>query len=155
MNKAFSWIFLLVSGAFFLFIVGLTGYRTEDARRHNTAAAREVDPRFDGDRHASVQFTHGRGGQPRVLADLQSDTVSGGRRSVRAVPFVSWTPLPRVDSTTAVPAPPPTAAPISAPFPPPASPPISAPPAAGAPIIIASFFFVDSAVRPMAAVSIL
>ncbi|MGA2641957.1 MAG: hypothetical protein ABSG21_13775 [Spirochaetia bacterium] len=41
MNKRFSWIFLLASGAFFVFIVGLTGYRIEDARRHNTAAARE------------------------------------------------------------------------------------------------------------------
>ncbi len=41
MNKRFSWIFLLASGAFFVFIVGLTGYRTEDARRHNVAAARE------------------------------------------------------------------------------------------------------------------
>ncbi len=41
MNKRFSWIFLLASGAFFVFIVGLTGYRIEDARKHNTAAARE------------------------------------------------------------------------------------------------------------------
>jgi GGDEF domain-containing protein len=41
MNKRFSWIFLLASGAFFVFIVGLTGYRIEDARRHNAAAVRE------------------------------------------------------------------------------------------------------------------
>jgi len=41
MNRRFSWVFLLASGAFFLFIVGLTGYRTEDTRRHNAAAARE------------------------------------------------------------------------------------------------------------------
>jgi GGDEF domain-containing protein len=36
MNKRFSWIFLLASGAFFVFIVGLTGYRIENARRVNT-----------------------------------------------------------------------------------------------------------------------
>ena len=41
MNKRFSWIFLLASGAFFVFIVGLTGYRIEDARRHNAAAVHE------------------------------------------------------------------------------------------------------------------
>src|SRR5271157_6060765 len=41
MNKRFSWIFLLASGAFFVFIVGLTGYRIEDARRQNTATVRE------------------------------------------------------------------------------------------------------------------
>jgi GGDEF domain-containing protein len=41
MNKRFSWIFLLASGAFFVFIVGLTGYRIEEARDHNAAAARE------------------------------------------------------------------------------------------------------------------
>jgi len=41
MNKRFSWIFLLVSGAFFVFIVGLTGYRIEDARKRNAAAAHE------------------------------------------------------------------------------------------------------------------
>ena len=41
MNKRFSWIFLLASGAFFVFIVGLTGYRIEDTRRHNGAAVRE------------------------------------------------------------------------------------------------------------------
>jgi len=41
MNKGFSWIFLLASGAFFVFIVGLTGYRIEDVRKHNIAGARE------------------------------------------------------------------------------------------------------------------
>jgi GGDEF domain-containing protein len=41
MDKRFSWIFLLASGAFFVFIVGLTGYRIEDARRKNLAAAHE------------------------------------------------------------------------------------------------------------------
>jgi diguanylate cyclase (GGDEF)-like protein len=41
MNKRFSWIFLLASGAFFVFIVGLTGYRIENARRHNAAAVHE------------------------------------------------------------------------------------------------------------------
>ncbi len=41
MNKGFSWVFLLLSGAFFVFIVGLTGYRIEDVRKRNIAAARE------------------------------------------------------------------------------------------------------------------
>ncbi len=41
MDKRFSWIFLLASGAFFVFIVGLTGYRIEDTRRHNALSARE------------------------------------------------------------------------------------------------------------------
>jgi GGDEF domain-containing protein len=39
MDKRFSWIFLAASAAFFLFIVGLTGYRIEAARRANTASA--------------------------------------------------------------------------------------------------------------------
>jgi hypothetical protein len=42
MNKhRYSWVFLAASAAFFLFIVGLTGYRIETARRTNTAAALE------------------------------------------------------------------------------------------------------------------
>ncbi len=42
MNKRFTWIFLLVSAAFFVFVVGLTGYRIEDARRRNAVAAHEA-----------------------------------------------------------------------------------------------------------------
>jgi GGDEF domain-containing protein len=41
MNKGFSWTFLVLSGAFFVFIVGFTGYRIEDARKRNVASARE------------------------------------------------------------------------------------------------------------------
>jgi GGDEF domain-containing protein len=41
MNKRFSWVFLVLSGIFFFFMVGLTGYRIEDARQKNAAAARE------------------------------------------------------------------------------------------------------------------
>ena len=58
--------------------------------------------------------------------------------------------LPRVDSTTAVPAPPPAAVPIAAPFLPPTSAPMIAPPAAPPPISSASFLCVFSAVRPTA-----
>ncbi len=41
MNKRISWVFLAVSVAFFLFIVGLTGYRLEDARARNSLFARD------------------------------------------------------------------------------------------------------------------
>ncbi len=41
MDKRFSWIFLAASAAFFLFIVGLTGYRIEAARRANTVSVDE------------------------------------------------------------------------------------------------------------------
>ena len=44
MDKRFSLIFLIVSGAFFLFIVGLTGFRIEQSRRHNAELARERVP---------------------------------------------------------------------------------------------------------------
>lgn len=41
MGKQFSWIFIGVSAAFFLFITGLTGYRIDAARRANEASARD------------------------------------------------------------------------------------------------------------------
>jgi GGDEF domain-containing protein len=41
MDKRFSWIFLAASTAFFVFIVGLTGYRIETVRRANTLLARD------------------------------------------------------------------------------------------------------------------
>jgi hypothetical protein len=41
MGKQFSWIFIGVSAAFFLFITGLTGYRIDTARRANEASARD------------------------------------------------------------------------------------------------------------------
>jgi GGDEF domain-containing protein len=40
MGRKFSWIFLGVSAAFFLFITGLTGYRIDTTRRTNAEAAR-------------------------------------------------------------------------------------------------------------------
>ena len=51
MNKRFSWIFLLASGAFFVFIVGLTGYRIEDApppqrRRRSASMPHRLRRRF-------------------------------------------------------------------------------------------------------------
>jgi hypothetical protein len=57
MNNRFSWIFLLASGAFFVFIVGLTGYRTEDTRRHNAAAARESAASLAAKVHSLVDIT--------------------------------------------------------------------------------------------------
>ena len=69
--------------------------------------------------------------------------------------FGRFTSLPRVERTTAVPAPPPAAVPIAAPFLPPTSAPMSAPPAAPPPISSASFFFVPGAVRPTADVRML
>ncbi len=44
MNKGFSWFFLALSAVFFIFIVGLTGYRIENARKTNAASARERLP---------------------------------------------------------------------------------------------------------------
>jgi hypothetical protein len=40
MGRQFSWIFIGVSAAFFLFITGLTGYRIDMARRANAESAR-------------------------------------------------------------------------------------------------------------------
>ena len=40
MGRQFSWIFLGVSSAFFLFITGLTGYRVDTVRRANAESAR-------------------------------------------------------------------------------------------------------------------
>ena len=42
MNRRISWTFLGVSVAFFLFVVGLTGYRLEDARGRNSLQARDA-----------------------------------------------------------------------------------------------------------------
>ena len=44
MNKGFAWFFLTVSAVFFIFIVGLSGYRIEDARKTNAASAQERLP---------------------------------------------------------------------------------------------------------------
>lgn len=44
MNKGFSWFFLALSAVFFIFIVGLTGDRIENARKTNAASARERLP---------------------------------------------------------------------------------------------------------------
>ncbi len=41
MGKQFSWVFIGVSAAFFLFITGLTGYRIDAARRANGQSARD------------------------------------------------------------------------------------------------------------------
>ena len=41
MNRSISWAFLAVSVTFFLFIVGLTGYRLEDSRTRNSLQARD------------------------------------------------------------------------------------------------------------------
>src|SRR5438132_13683241 len=86
---------------------------------------------------------------PRTLTVIGSESLT-----VSAVPLGTCTSLPRVERTTAVPAPPPVAAPIAAPFLPPRRPPMIAPPAAGAPISSASFFFVAGATRLIAVVLI-
>ena len=66
--------------------------------------------------------------------------------STSVVPLGSSTSWPRVDSTTAVPAPPPAAAPMAAPLLPPMIAPTTAPPAAGMPIFFASSALVERAV---------
>ncbi len=82
--------------------------------------------------------------RPRVI---QAVSGAGQTDESSTEPLPSLTSLPRVESTTAVPAPPPTAPPIAAPFLPPASAPITAPPTAGAAIFTASSPFVASARR--------
>src|SRR6185312_2000174 len=42
----------------------------------DTAAARQIDPGFDGHRSAIIQCTRQTRAQPRVLMDLQPDAVS-------------------------------------------------------------------------------
>jgi hypothetical protein len=46
MGRRFSLVFLVASGAFFFFIVGLTGYRIQDARQRNADDARARLPEF-------------------------------------------------------------------------------------------------------------
>lgn len=54
MERQYSWIFLGVSVAFFLFITGLTGYRIDATRRANLAAARSSAERL-ADKAASLR----------------------------------------------------------------------------------------------------
>lgn len=60
MDKRFSWIFLAASAAFFVFIVGLTGYRIETVRRVNSLAASDrvgrLAERAAGLRNAAGSF---------------------------------------------------------------------------------------------------
>jgi diguanylate cyclase (GGDEF)-like protein len=44
MDKRFTWIFLGVTAAFFVFVVGFTGFRIESARRTNVASAQARVP---------------------------------------------------------------------------------------------------------------
>ena len=46
MDRRFSLGFLIASGAFFFFIVGLTGYRIQDARHRNADDARAQLPQL-------------------------------------------------------------------------------------------------------------
>jgi hypothetical protein len=73
---------------------------------------------------------------------------------VTSVPAGMRTSSPLVESTTAVPAPPPIAAPLAAPSPPPRIPPIRAPAPAPTPIFVASFCFVPRDMREYVAVLI-
>jgi hypothetical protein len=71
MDKRFSWIFLLASGAFFIFIVGLTGYRIENARRHNTVAVRERLTEL-ADQALSVRDSTGGYDAPQFSKDMKA-----------------------------------------------------------------------------------
>ena len=70
MNKRFSWIFLLVSAAFFVFIVGLTGYRIENARRQNTAAVHQQMSRL-AEQAISLKDTTGGFDAPQFKKDMR------------------------------------------------------------------------------------
>jgi GGDEF domain-containing protein len=80
MNKGFSWVFLLLSGAFFVFIVGLTGYRIDDARKHNGAAAREHATSLAAKVHSLRDIT-GSVQSPLFKTDMR-DVVDGEPRLI-------------------------------------------------------------------------
>jgi diguanylate cyclase (GGDEF)-like protein len=71
MDKRFSWIFLVASGAFFVFIVGLTGYRIEDARHRNAASARERIPALES-RAVELRDTTGGFDAPQFKKDMRA-----------------------------------------------------------------------------------
>jgi GGDEF domain-containing protein len=70
MDKRFSWTFLIVSGAFFVFIVGLTGYRIEDARHRNAAAVRDGVPAL-ASRAAELRDASGGFDAPQFKKDMR------------------------------------------------------------------------------------
>jgi hypothetical protein len=78
MNKRFSWIVLAVSGAFFVFIVGLTGYRIEEARRHNTATSHESAAALAARVHSLADTTGSV--QSPFFANAMRDVFSGEPR---------------------------------------------------------------------------
>jgi len=71
MDRRFAWIFLLASGVFFVFIVGLTGYRIEDARRKNRAAVEESMPAL-AEKAASLRDSTGGFDSPQFKADMRA-----------------------------------------------------------------------------------
>jgi GGDEF domain-containing protein len=70
MDKRFSWIFLAVSGAFFVFVVGLTGFRIEAARRANVESAQQRLPALR-DRAAELRDLSGGFESPQFKADMR------------------------------------------------------------------------------------
>ena len=71
MNRRISWAFLGVSVAFFLFIVGLTGYRLEEARARNSLQVR--DKLIDiATRISSIRTTYVSLDAPAVRKDLRA-----------------------------------------------------------------------------------
>ncbi len=71
MNKRVSWGFLAVSGAFFLFIVGLTGYRIEDIRGLDAALVRGRFPALV-DRVSRAHQGDGAWDSPQLKSDLRA-----------------------------------------------------------------------------------
>ena len=70
MTKGFSWVFLALSGVFFIFIVGLTGYRIEDARNSNAATARERLPGLSA-KARSIRDSTGGFDAPQFKKDMR------------------------------------------------------------------------------------
>lgn len=70
MDKRFSLIFLIASGAFFIFTVGFTGFRIEDARRHNAAAARAQSSELAA-KVQSLRDTTGGYDAPQFRSDMR------------------------------------------------------------------------------------
>jgi len=84
MGRQFTWIFLGVSVAFFLFITGLTGYRIDTVRRANEESAR-VRATAMAAKGRSLAANPGGFADPAFRAGMKESFESDGRLLLAAV----------------------------------------------------------------------